>query len=88
MTNPGVPYNRSFILRVRNDEPDAQKQPCWRYTLLDPERESRRGFTSLAQLFIALAVEIGEEPTAKFRQSDIVREVEHILGTASLHLPD
>jgi hypothetical protein len=68
--------HRSFILRIRNDEPDQQKQPCWRYVLLDPEREYRQSFTSLDQLFKVLTMEICSGTSAECTFREILSEVE------------
>lgn len=78
--NRSITYHRSFILRIRNDETDAHKQPCWRYVLLDPERDLRRGFTSMDQLFAALALEISDDTATGRTQSEIVCEVETFLN--------
>jgi len=50
--------HRAFVLRIWNEEKDEQKQPTWRYVLLDAESEARRGFTSLDKLFLTLYAEI------------------------------
>ncbi|MEZ4664377.1 MAG: hypothetical protein R2911_43150 [Caldilineaceae bacterium] len=55
--------HRAFVLRVWNEEKDEQKQPVWRYVLLDAQTEARRGFTSLDQLFHTLYTEITGDPT-------------------------
>lgn len=81
MNNYNVASYRSFILRVRNDEPDPQRPPRWRYVLLDPEREHRLGFTSLDQLFAALAAEIGDCTSVEKLQSVVLQEAEELLGT-------
>lgn len=70
---------RSFILRIWNDETDTQKQPHWRYVLLDSDSETRRCFTSLDQLFAVLAIEIGSGSQPVQMQTDIVRDVEDFL---------
>ena len=75
-------YNhRSFILRMQNDEPDHKKQPRWRYILLDAERQSRRGFTSLDQLFAALVQEVSSETGREHTPAEIVQAVEELLYT-------
>ena len=56
--------HRAFVLRVWNEEKDDQKEPAWRYVLLDAQTEARRGFTSLDQLFRTLYAEITGDPTA------------------------
>ncbi len=84
MNNSGISYSRSFILRIRNDQKDAQQQPCWRFTLLDPESDLRRGFTSLDQLFAALSIEISGDTATGRPPSDIIREVENFLNAKAL----
>jgi len=71
--------NRSFILRMWNDEPDHRKPPQWRFVLLDSECEQRRGFTSLDQLFATLCIEISEDTLTESTNANILREVEEIL---------
>ncbi|MCB0109078.1 MAG: hypothetical protein KDE53_24315 [Caldilineaceae bacterium] len=84
MNSSGISYSRSFILRIRNDQKDAQQKPCWRFVLLDPENDSRRGFASLDQLFAALSIEIGGDTATDRPPSDIIREVEKFLSAKAL----
>lgn len=66
---------KSFILRVWNDEPEVGKKPRWRYVLLDTETDSRRGFSSLDQLFITLYRKISgdDSTTLAADQEDCMR---------------
>ena len=50
--------HRAFVLRAWNEEKDEQKQPNWRYVLVDAQSGARRGFTGLDQLFCTLYAEI------------------------------
>ena len=71
MNSKKMTSTKSFILRVWNEEPDEQKQPKWRYVLLDAETESRQGFTSLDKLFRMLYGEIsGDKPTEAVHNRD------------------
>jgi len=75
--------HRSFILRMRNEEPDSRKAPRWRYVLLEPERQHRRSFISLDQLFAALVQEIGHGRVREQAPSEILCAVEDLLNTTS-----
>ena len=80
---------QSFILRVRNDEPDATKKPRRFYILLNAECGYRRGFPSLEQLFKALCAEIcGDALTGNMNNVDIIREVEEILSNSKTYSSD
>ena len=56
---------KSFILRIWNEEVDPQKQPKYRYVLVDAEGSSRQGFTSLDKLFLTLYQEISGDQSIK-----------------------
>ena len=71
MNSQKITSAKSFILRVWNEEPDEQKQPKWRYVLLDAETESRQCFTSLDKLFRMLYSESsGDKPTETAHNRD------------------
>lgn len=88
MTNHFISSRRSFILRVRNDEPDGEKQPRWRFVLLDSECGYRRCFTSLDQLFTTLYMEISGDKSPEVTNTEIICAVEEMLGSVSSYAAD
>lgn len=76
---------RSFILRAWNDEPNEQKPARWRYVLLDAASAERWGFTSLDQLFATLTKEISSDALSRCAYSEIMREIEELLGDHNVH---
>ncbi|MEZ4706670.1 MAG: hypothetical protein R3A44_05675 [Caldilineaceae bacterium] len=70
---------RSFILRVRDDEPDEQKKPRRFYLLLDARCGYRRAFTSLEQLLQALCAEINGDISAESTNAQIIHEPEGLI---------